>query len=70
VKRCYDEKAKLAEGGAAGGGNDQFMSQMLGKLMTNPKTAAYMKDPEFVQKLMAIQKNPAMATQYLQDPKI
>lgn len=34
------------------------MQQMMMKLLTNPKTAAYMQDPAFVQKLTAIQQNP------------
>jgi len=46
TKKCLDSK----------GGDDKsnFMSNMLGKLMSNPKTAGYLKDPEFVNKLMAI----------------
>lgn len=43
---------------------------MMMKLMTNPKTAAYMQDPSFVAKLQAIQQNPQTAGQYMSDPKI
>lgn len=51
-------------------GQDQFMQQMMMKLLTNPKTAPYMQDPAFVQKLQAIQQNPQQAAMYMSDPKI
>jgi hypothetical protein len=41
---------------------------MFKKLLLNPKTAGYMKDPAFVQKLQAIQTNPTMMQMYMQDP--
>ncbi len=31
---------------------------------------SYLKEPDFVNKLMAIQQNPQMAGMYMQDPKI
>ena len=43
---------------------------MMMKLLTNPKTAAYMQDPSFVQKLQMIQTNPQSAAMYMNDPKI
>jgi len=58
------------EGGESGGFGGQFMQQAMGKLLTNPETAAYFQDPEFVKKLTAIQKNPQMISLYMNDPKI
>lgn len=42
-------KRALEEKNAPGGGD--FQQQMFMKLLSNPKTAGYMKDPAFVQKL-------------------
>ncbi|KAF9569448.1 TPR-like protein [Agrocybe pediades] len=43
---------------------------MLGKLATNPRTQKHLSDSAFVQKLQAIQKNPALASSALQDPRM
>ncbi|CAK7229178.1 Hsp90 cochaperone [Sporothrix eucalyptigena] len=71
VERAMDYE--LREGGntAASAGQSSFPPSMpdemgsmfndpalLGKLAANPKTAAYLQDPTFVQRLQAIQKNP------------
>lgn len=71
VERAMDYE--LREGGnkAAAAGNDTYPPSMpdemgnifsdpalWGKLAANPKTAAYLQDPSFVQRLQAIQKNP------------
>lgn len=60
------KESKTEDAGAAG----NFMQQAFGKLLSNPETAAYFQDPEFVQKLTAIQKNPQMISLYMNDPKI
>ena len=49
VERCQSKM-----GSRASTGQDQFIQQMMMKLMTNPKTAGYMQDPAFVAKLQAI----------------
>jgi len=49
---------------------DDMQKNMLMKLMSNPKTAAYFQDPEFMAKLSEIQKNPQNITKHLNDPKI
>jgi stress-induced-phosphoprotein 1 len=43
---------------------------MLGKLASNPRTAKYLSDPAFLQKLQMIQKNPRLAENALQDPRM
>ena len=58
LKRVLEEKKSP---------ND-FQSQMFMKLLQNPKTAGYLKDPAFVQKLQMMQTNPQMMTSFLQDP--
>ena len=66
LSRAQEEK----QGGGAKGGMDGFAQQMMMKLMMNPKTREYMKDPSFMQKLQAIQTNPQNAAAYMNDPKI
>lgn len=45
--------------------------ETLAKLATNPSTAAYMKDPSFVQMLGTIAQQPQMLTMFMQsDPRI
>lgn len=69
LERVEESKASAGPGGDSGfGGN--FMQNALGKLLTNPETAQYFQDPEFVKKLTAIQKNPQMISLYMNDPKI
>ena len=58
-------------GGAGGGGaNDNMQQQFLMSLLSNPKTAAYFQDPDFLQKLKEIQQNPMNLQKYMDDPKI
>lgn len=49
-------------GGAEGAdeGADQFVQQMLVKLMNHPKGKEWLKDPSFQQKLTMLQQNPQM----------
>eukprot|EP00331_Platyophrya_macrostoma_P030711 CAMPEP_0176453916 /NCGR_PEP_ID=MMETSP0127-20121128/29553_1 /TAXON_ID=938130 /ORGANISM="Platyophrya macrostoma, Strain WH" /LENGTH=586 /DNA_ID=CAMNT_0017842927 /DNA_START=12 /DNA_END=1772 /DNA_ORIENTATION=+ len=69
-EQCKEGLQKVQEGKAEGAANP-FLQQLIGKLITNPKTAGYMKDPAFVQKLMSIQKNPQMMDFYMKsDPRI
>jgi len=41
-----------------------------GKLASNPETAAYLQQPDFVQMLQNVQKNPASVSNYLKDPRM
>jgi len=50
------------------GGNMQ--QQILMKLLSNPETAAYFQDPDFMAKFGEIQKNPANLQKHMNDPKI
>jgi stress-induced-phosphoprotein 1 len=43
---------------------------ILGKLRSNPKTAAYCFQPDFIQIVNTIQKNPQTMTQYMADPRV
>ena len=62
------ERAMEKKGGAPA--MDDFTKQLLSKLVSNPETAGYLQDPDFVQKLMMIQKNPQNAGMFMADPKI
>lgn len=46
--------------GGAGGNPfaSMFQGDILSKLAANPKTSQFLSDPEFVQKLLALQKDP------------
>lgn len=43
---------------------------LIGKLAANPRTAKHLADPAFVQRLQAIQQNPRLASNALQDPRM
>ncbi|PPQ66295.1 hypothetical protein CVT26_010979 [Gymnopilus dilepis] len=43
---------------------------MFAKLAGNPRTAKYLADPSFMQKLQLLQQNPRMADSALQDPRM
>eukprot|EP00002_Diphylleia_rotans_P014396 TRINITY_DN2805_c0_g1_i1.p1 TRINITY_DN2805_c0_g1~~TRINITY_DN2805_c0_g1_i1.p1 ORF type:complete len:569 (+),score=168.32 TRINITY_DN2805_c0_g1_i1:83-1789(+) len=47
-----------------------FGPEMWGKLATNPKTAALLQQPDFLEKLRALQANPQLMNMYLQDPRM
>ena len=48
-----------------------FGPAMWGKLATDPTTAQYLKDPQFVNKMKMLQANPSSMTQLMQtDPQI
>merc|ERR1712166_980839 len=57
-------------GGMGGGQGGNQQQQFLMQLLTNPKTAAYLQDPDFIAKLQEIQQNPANIQKYMNDPKI
>lgn len=43
--------------------------QMIQKLAKNPKTAAYLADPDFMNKLQQLKSNPNAVGSYMQDPR-
>ncbi|ERS96481.1 stress-induced-phosphoprotein 1 [Sporothrix schenckii 1099-18] len=81
VERAMD--AELRDGGRAGDGSSFSPSNaademggmfkdpaLLGKLAANPKTAAYLRDPTFMQRLQAIQANPSNVQDIFSDPRM
>lgn len=64
------ERAQEEKKNPKGPQMDDFTKQLLGKLMTNPETKEYLKDPSFVQKLMMMQSNPQSMGAFMNDPKI
>ncbi|KAL1887757.1 Hsp90 cochaperone [Sporothrix stenoceras] len=80
VERAMD--AELRDGGKAGDGSSFPSSAademggmfrdpaLLGKLAANPKTAAYLSDPTFMQRLQALQTNPSNVQDMFSDPRM
>jgi hypothetical protein len=42
----------------------------MSKIMLNPATRAYMQQPDFVSMLAEVQRNPAAANKYMNDPRM
>lgn len=80
VERAMD--AELRDGGKAGDGSSFPSSAademggmfrdpaLLGKLAANPKTAAYLSDPTFMQRLQALQNNTSNVQDMFSDPRM
>ncbi|TFY76489.1 hypothetical protein EWM64_g7521 [Hericium alpestre] len=73
------EEVKAAKAADEGGEGAEAMGlgkmfgdpNLIGKLATNPRTQKHLADPNFVQMLQAMQKNPSMANNFLQsDPRM
>ncbi|KAK9838651.1 hypothetical protein WJX74_000655 [Apatococcus lobatus] len=65
-------KKALQEAEAAGKKSPMsglFGPQFMAKLATNPKTRAYLSQPDFMQMLQMCQTNPQMMTNFLGDPR-
>lgn len=43
---------------------------LMGKLATNPKTRAFLGQPDFMQMMAAVQRDPSNINAYLQDPRM
>lgn len=43
---------------------------LIGKLMSNPKTAQYMSQPDFMMMVNDVQRSPQNMSKYLQDPRM
>jgi stress-induced-phosphoprotein 1 len=57
-------------GDPSGGLGNMFNDpNMIQKLASNPKTAAYLADPEFMNKLQQLKTNPSDMGAYMQDPR-
>lgn len=64
-----EDGADLGEGGLGGLGNMFSDPQLIQKLASNPKTASYLADPQFMAKLQRLAKNPQEMGQELGDPR-
>lgn len=64
-----EDGADLGEGGLGGLGNMFNDPQLIQKLASNPKTAQYLADPQFVAKLQRLAQNPQEMGQELGDPR-
>ncbi|KAK6387376.1 uncharacterized protein PV06_04980 [Exophiala oligosperma] len=72
VNRAIEAEARAdgADMGGLGGMGNMFNDpQMLQKLASNPKTAPYLADPQFMNKLQRLAKNPSEMGQELGDPR-
>lgn len=49
---------------------NMFKGDIWTKLRTNPKTAAFCQQPDFIQIVNNLQKQPQLMTQYLADPRV
>jgi len=73
LQEVKDAKAVDERGdGADAFGLGKFFSDpnLIAKLAGNPRTAKHLADPSFVQQLQLMQKNPALAQNGLQDPRM
>jgi len=69
------QKAKEGLGGSSTGGMPNGMAglfgpDMMAKVALDPKTRGYMSDPDFMQKLNTLQRDPNQLTTMLGDPRI
>ncbi|KAF8914141.1 chaperone [Gymnopilus junonius] len=71
LQEVRDAKAHSASDDEPMGLGKMFADpNIFGKLAGNPRTAKYLADPAFVQKLQLIQQNPRIADSALQDPRM
>ncbi|KAJ3354232.1 Hsp90 cochaperone [Entophlyctis luteolus] len=61
-----ESESKDAEDGLA----KLFGGDVLSKIASNPKLSPYLAQPDFVQKIADIQRNPKSLSNYMQDPRI
>ncbi|KAK5198256.1 Hsp90 cochaperone [Exophiala xenobiotica] len=69
VNRAIEAEAEGDGAGLGGLGNMFNDPQMIQKLASNPKTAPYLADPQFMNKLQRLSKNPQEMGQELGDPR-
>ena len=71
VKRAIDAEANAEDAGGMGGGLGNIFNdpQMIQKLANNPKTRSFLADPQFMQKLQQLSKNPNDIGGAMQDPR-
>ncbi|EAT83108.1 hypothetical protein HBI56_071190 [Parastagonospora nodorum] len=72
VKRAVEAEARadgLGGDPSAGLGGMFNDPNMIQKLANNPKTASYLADPDFMNKLQQLKSNPNAVGSYMQDPR-
>lgn len=72
VKRAVEAEARADGLGSdpSGGLGGMFSDpNMIQKLANNPKTASYLADPDFMNKLQQLKTNPNAVGSYMQDPR-
>lgn len=47
-----------------------FSGDVLAKIAGNPQLSPFLASPDYVQKVQQLQQNPALLTEYMQDPRI
>jgi stress-induced-phosphoprotein 1 len=73
ISSALKDVEKQIMGTADGMGNmfDMFKGpEIWGKIASNPSTAPYLNQPDFVQMLQTVQSNPSTVQNYLQDPRM
>ncbi|GJJ07657.1 hypothetical protein Clacol_010572 [Clathrus columnatus] len=70
LKEVKDAKDAASASDALGLGKMFSDPGLFSKLAANPKTASFLSDPAFVQRLRIIQSNPRLANTALQDPRM
>ncbi|KAJ1990206.1 Hsp90 cochaperone [Dimargaris cristalligena] len=55
---------------AVRGIHDIFAGDLVGKISRNPQLAPYLAQPDFMAKVQAIQNDPSVLNQHMQDPRI
>ena len=63
-------KEGLEQASSAGGkGDGLFGPQFMAKLAMDPSTRGYLSQPDFMQMLQLLQKNPGMMSNFMQDQR-
>lgn len=73
LKKGLEDAEEALSGGMDDGNfapGKLFSGDVFAKIAGNPKLAPYLAQPDFMQKVAAIQQNPKMLSQYMQDPRI
>lgn len=70
LQEVTDAKANESRADANPFGNLFADPNALGKLASNPRTAKYMADPSFVQKIRLAQQNPSFSGNMFEDPRM
>ncbi|KAJ3343608.1 hypothetical protein HDU93_007489 [Gonapodya sp. JEL0774] len=70
AKQAREDVQAALDGVAGAGLGSMFGPDLIPKLAANPKTRAYLAQPDFMKMLGELQRNPSKMTEYMQDPRI